>query len=146
MLAPSCLTSLDRRKTNTKHTVESRRKIKTSVALLYQEHSLTLDMCKDHCTVAGLWYSTLPGLWFLSPLHQSFLFTTSVVMLERKWAVLKSLSKRSVWLISHTTMRYLATFISFPPPTFPSFLPYFPPFFLLSFLHSFFPSFPLNIL
>ena len=84
MLAPSCLTSLDRRKINTKHTIESRRNLKTSFALyaLYQEHSLTLDMCKGHCIVAGLWYSTLPGLWFLNPLLQSFLFTTSVVMLE----------------------------------------------------------------
>ena len=86
MLAPSCLTSLDRRKTNTKHTVESRRNLKTSFALailLYQgEHSLTLDMCKDHCTVVGLWYATLPGLRFLSLLLQSFLFTTSVV-----WAI-----------------------------------------------------------
>ena len=45
MLAPSCLTSLDRRKTNTKHTVESRRNLKTSFAL--------------YCTVAGLWYSAL---------------------------------------------------------------------------------------
>ena len=39
-------------------------------------------MCKGHCTVAGLWYSKLPGLWFLIPLLQSFLFTTSVIMLE----------------------------------------------------------------
>ena len=33
MLAPSCLTSLDRRKINTKHTIESRRNLKTSFAL-----------------------------------------------------------------------------------------------------------------
>ena len=57
-------------------------KSRHAFVLLYQEHSLTLNTCKDHCTVAGLWYSTLPGLWFLNPLHQSFLITTSVVMLE----------------------------------------------------------------
>ena len=53
MLAPS----IEKNKIiiHAKHTIESRRKIKASFALLYQqEHSLTLDMCMDHCTVAGL--------------------------------------------------------------------------------------------
>ena len=109
MLAPTCLTSLDRRKTNTKHTVESRRNLAKDILrlILYQEHSLTLDMCKDHCTVAGLWYATLPGLRFLSPLLQSLLPLHHFSRNARKWAVLKSLSKRNEWLVSHTAMRYL---------------------------------------
>ena len=57
MLAPSCLTSLDRKRQNNNkyktHNRDSPQK-KASFALLYQDHSLTLDMCKDHCTVAGL--------------------------------------------------------------------------------------------
>ena len=62
---------------------------KTFVALLYQERSLLNLTCARiiaQC-VAGLWYVTLPELRFGSPLQQSFLFTTSVVMLEsgRYW-------------------------------------------------------------
>ena len=37
-----------------KHTIESRHIMKTHIVFLYQEHSLTLDMCKDRCTVTGL--------------------------------------------------------------------------------------------
>ena len=92
MLAPSWLTSLDN----------------ILRLILYQEHSLTLDMCKDHCTVAGLWYSTLPGLWFLNPLLQSFLFTTSVVMLESGRYLNRLVRGACGWFsILHTAMRYL---------------------------------------
>ena len=99
MLAPSCLTSLDRRKTNTKHTVESRRKISQRLQLPYIVSgalSNTLDMCKDHCTVADLCMICYTAR---TSLPKS---TTPVVPLyyfgrnAKKWAVLKSPSKKSV--------------------------------------------------
>ncbi len=79
---------------------------------LYQEHSLTLDMCKDNCTVAGLWYSTLPGLWFLSPLHQSLRQRLRPLhhfsLNARKWAVLRRLND---WFL---TLQW-DTYLSFSP-------------------------------
>ena len=111
MLVPSCLTSLDRKYTHKTRNWESPQSKDILRLILYQEHSLTLDMCKDHCTVAGLWYSTLPGLRFLSPLLQPVSPLHHFSRNARKWVVLKSLSKRSMWyymwLVSHTAMRYL---------------------------------------
>ena len=96
MLAPLCLTSLDRRKTNTKHTVEAEPPQSKDILrlILYQEHSLTLDMCKDHCTVVGL---AMIHYAARTPLPKS---ATPIVPLHhfsrntRKWAVIKSLSMR----------------------------------------------------
>ena len=40
--------------TQEKHTFENRLALRHSIAFLYQEHFLTLDMCKDRCTVTYL--------------------------------------------------------------------------------------------
>ena len=82
MLAPSCLTSLDRRKTNTKHTVESRRKIKTSFAL----YCIRSTLLRHTWHVQGSLHSCRPMIfyvaWTLIPKSTTPVFTTSVVMLE----------------------------------------------------------------
>ena len=118
MLAPSCLTSLnDRRKTNTTHTVESRRNLKTFFALYCIRSTLFYTW-----HVQGSLHSCRPMIcyvaWTLIPKS-----TTPVVPLHhfsrntRKWAVLKSLSKRSVWLVSHTEMRCILSYLCFLAPS-----------------------------
>ena len=108
MLAPSCLTSLDRKYTHKTRNWESPQSKDILRLILYQEeHSLTLDM-----HVQGSLHSSRPMIFYAArtPLPKS---ATPVVPLHhfsrnaRKWAVLKSLSKRSMWLVSHTAMRYL---------------------------------------
>ena len=122
MLAPSCLTSLDRRKINIKHTVEICRNLKTHILrlILYQEHSISYTW-----HVHGSLHSSRPMIRCAArtPLPKS---ATSVVPLHhfsrnaRKWAVLKSLSKRNEWLVSsHTAMRYLPFLPPLPSPAVP---------------------------
>ena len=114
MLALSCLISLDRRKINIKHTVQTRRIYgHPSHYIVSEALSNKLGMCKDYCTVAGLWYSTLPGLRFLSLLLQSILFTTSVVMLESGRYLYRLVRGACDWF----PILHWDTYLFFPPPS-----------------------------
>ena len=101
----------DKHKEHTQLRVATGHKFKTRLCLLMHirsTRSLTLDM-----HVQGSLHSCRPMIcyvaWTLIPKST----TTPVVPLHHfgriaiKWAVLKSLIKRSVWLVSHTALRYL---------------------------------------
>ena len=84
------------------------RKLKASVRLTIPgEHPLTLDMCKDRCTVTGLWYhATQSRLRFLSLLIRSSNTTSAdrqIVGNHTEIAVKK-------WW-SHTAMRELTLLV-----------------------------------